>query len=78
MISCKNCGYQNIGSTIDFKATLRIHKSDIETKDRCGILIINALMSKIDRFLQVQLIESVVGDLDLLNKLWEREKYCEK
>ena len=35
-------------------------------------------MSKIDRFLQVQLIESVVGDLDLLNKLWEREKYCEK
>ena len=27
------------------------------------------------RFLQVQLIESVVSDLDLENKLWEREKY---
>ena len=26
-------------------------------------------------FLQVQLIESVVSDLDLENKLWEREKY---
>ena len=27
------------------------------------------------RFLQVQLIESVVSELDLENKLWEREKY---
>ena len=27
------------------------------------------------RFLQVQLIESVVSDLDLENKPWEREKY---
>ena len=28
-----------------------------------------------NRFLQVQLIESVVSDLDLENKIWEREKY---
>ena len=27
------------------------------------------------RFLQVQLNESVVSDLDLENKVWEREKY---
>ena len=27
------------------------------------------------RFLQVQLMESVVSELDLENKLWEREKY---
>ena len=27
------------------------------------------------RFLQVQLIESVLSDLELKNKLWKREKY---
>ena len=40
------------------------------------VVIINALMCKCShRLLQVQLIESLVSDLDLKNKLWEREKY---
>ena len=79
LTSCKNCEDQYIGSAIDFKARFRIHKIDIKTKkDRCGTArhfnnkcfdIQNPL-----RFLQVKLIESVVSDLDLENKLWEREK----
>ena len=36
-ISCKNCEDQYIGSTIDFKARLRILESDLKSKkDRCG------------------------------------------
>ena len=80
LISCINCEDQYIGSAIDFKATFRIHKSDIQTtKDRCGTARhFNSKCSDVQnphRFLQVQLIESVVSDLDLENKLWEREKY---
>ena len=37
LISCKISEDQYIGSVIDFKARLRIHKSDIKTKkDGCG------------------------------------------
>ena len=80
LISCKNCEGQYIGSAIDFKARFRIHKSDIKTKkDRCGTTSqFNTNYSDVQnphRFLQVQLIESVVSNLDLENKLWEREKY---
>ena len=80
LISCKNCEDQYIGSAIDFKARFRIHKSDIKTKkDRCGTAWhFNTKCSDVQnlhRFLQVRLIESVVSDLDLENKLWEREKY---
>ena len=80
LISCKNCEDQYIGSAIDFKARFRIHKSDIKTKkDRCGTARhFNNKCFDVQnphRFLQVQLIESVVSDLDLENKLWEREKY---
>ena len=80
LISCKNCEGQYIGSAIDFKARFRIHKNDIKTKrDRCGTgRHFNTKCSDVQdthRFLQVQLIESVVSDLDQENKLWEREKY---
>ena len=80
LISCKNCEDQYIGSAIDFKARFRIHKSDIKTKkDRCGTARhFNSKCSDVQnphRFLQVQLIESVVSDLDLESKLWEGEKY---
>ena len=80
LISCKNCEDQYIGSAIDFKARIRINKSNIKTKkDRCGTARhFNNKCSDVQnphRFLQVQLIESVVSDLDLENKLWEREKY---
>ena len=45
-----------------------LQQSDIKTKkDRCG--------KNPHKFLQVQLIESVVSDLDLEDKLLEREKY---
>ena len=82
LISCENCKDQYIGSAIDFKARFRIHKSDIKTKkDRCGTTRhFNSKCSDVQnphRFLQVQLIESVVSDLDLENKLWEKEKYCQ-
>ena len=78
LISCKNCEGQYIGSAIDFKARFRIHKSDIKTKKgRCGSARhFNTKYSDVQnphRFLQ--LIESVVSNLDLENKLWEREKY---
>ena len=80
LISSKKCEDQYIGSAIDFKARFRIHKSDIEPKkDRCGTARhFNTKCSDVQnphRFLQVKLIESVVSDLDLENKLWEREKY---
>ena len=80
LISCKNCEDQYIGSAIDFKARFRIHKKDIKTKkDRCGTARhVNTKCSDVQnphRFLQVQLIESVVSHLDLENKLWERDKY---
>ena len=69
-----------MGSAIDFQARFRIHKSNIKTKKgRCGTTRhFNTKCSDVQnphRFLQVQLIESVVSDLDLENKLWEREKY---
>ena len=66
--SCKNCEDQYIESAADFKVRFRIHKSDIKTT-KCSDV------QNPHRFLQVQLIESVVSDLDLENKLWEREKY---
>ena len=38
LIRCTNCNKQYVGSAIDFKKHLRIHKSDIITKkDRCGV-----------------------------------------
>ena len=82
LISCKNCEDQYIGSVIDGKTRFRIHKSDIQTKkDRRGTARhFNTKCSDVQnphKFLQVQLIESVVIDLDLENKLWEREKYWE-
>ena len=69
-----------MGSVIDFKARFRIHKSDIKTqKDRCGTARhFNTKFSDVQnphRFLQVQLIESVVSNLVLENKFWGREKY---
>ena len=69
-----------MGSAIDLKARFRINKSDIKTeKDRCGpASYFNTKCSDVQnphRFLQVQLTESVVSDLDLANKLWESEKY---
>ena len=37
IISCKNRWDQHVGSATDFKARVRIHKSDIQMKkDRCG------------------------------------------
>ena len=80
LICYKNCKDQHIESAIDFKARFRIHKSDIKTrKDRCDTgRHFNRKCSDVQnphRFLQFQLIESVVSDLDLENKLWEREKY---
>ena len=80
LTSCKNCEDQYIGSAIDFKPRFRIHKSDIKTKkERCGTAIhFNSKCSDVQhphRFLHVHLIESVVSDLDLENKFWEREKY---
>ena len=82
MLSCENCKDQYIGSATDFKATFRIHKSDIKTtKEMCGTARhFNSKCSDVQnlrRFLQVQLIESVVRDLDIENKLWEREKYLQ-
>ena len=79
-ISCKNCEDQYIGSGIDFKARFRTHKSDIKTKkDSCGTSRhFNSKCPDVQnphRFLQVQLIESVVSDLDPENKLREKEKY---
>ena len=67
-------------SAVDFKARFRIHKSDIKTrKDRCGTAShFIAKCSDVQnphRFLKVQLIESVVHDLNLQNKLWEKKKY---
>ena len=80
LISCKSCEDQYIGWAIDFKARLRIHKSDIKTKkDGCGTAkYFNNKSSDIQNlhgFLQVQLIESVVSNFGLENKLWERGKY---
>ena len=80
VISCANCGDQYVGSAIDFKTRFRIHKSDIKTKkDRCGTARhFNNKCSDNNnphKFLQVQLIESVISDDDLEGKLWEREKY---
>ena len=80
LISCKNWKDQYIGSAIDFKARFRIQKSDIKTKKcRCGTARhFNTKCFDVQnphRFLQVQLIESVVSDLNLKNKLWEREEY---
>ena len=65
---------------IIIKARFRIHKRDIKTnKERCGTArYFNTKCSDIKNphtFLQVQLTELVVSDLDLENKLWEREKY---
>ena len=80
MISCKNCEDQFIQWAIDFKGRFRIHTSDIKTKKgRCGAVShFNSKCSDVQnahRFLQIQLIESVVGDLDLENNLWERANY---
>ena len=77
LISCKNCEDQYIGSAIDFKVRFRIHKSDLKTKkDRCGTARhFNTKCSDVQnphKFLQVQLIESVVSDCGLENKLWEK------
>ena len=82
LISCRNCQNQHIESVINFKSRFRIHKRDIKSKkDRCGTARnFNTNCSDVQnlhRFLQVQLTESVVNDLDLENKLWEREKYCQ-
>ena len=82
LISCKNCEEQYIESAIDFKARFRIHKSDITTKKyRCVTArYFNNKCSDVQNlhsFLQVQLTESLVSDLDLENKLWEREKCWE-
>ena len=82
LLSCKNCEDQYIGAGTDFKATFRIHKSDIKIKkERCGTgRHFNSKCPDVQnphRFLQVQLIESVVSDLDIENKLWEREKYLQ-
>ena len=68
IISCNNCGEQYAVSVTDFKAKLRIHKSEIKTKKgRCGS---SRHFSKkcCDRgnshiFLQVQFIESVQSDV---------------
>ena len=80
LISCKNCEDQYIGSATDFKARFRIHKSDIKTKkDRCDTAShFNSKCSDVQnphRFFQVQLMKSVVRDLDLENNLLERDKY---
>ena len=82
LISCKNCEEQYIESAIDFKARFRIHKSDIKTKKyRCVTArCFNNKYSDVQnlhRFLQAQLIESVVSGLDLENKLGVREKCWE-
>ena len=79
IISSTNCGDQYVGSTTDFKARFRIHKSDIKTKkDKCGTA--RRFNSKCcgrsnpHIYLQVQLIVSVQSDVNLEGKLWEREK----
>ena len=80
---CKNCGDQYLGSTTDFKARFRIHKSDIKTKkDRCGSARhFNNMWCERNNphiFLQLQLIESVQSDVNLEGKLWESEKYWQR
>ena len=80
IISCTNCGDQYVVSTTDFKATLRIQKSDIKTKkERCGTAryfnrkCCDSYNCHI--FLQVALLESVQSDIHQEGKLWERKKY---
>ena len=79
IIFCKNCGDQYRGSTSDFKARFRIHKSDIKTKkDRCSsVRHFNMCCERNNPhiFLQIQLIESVQSVGNLEGKLWESEKY---
>ena len=75
-----SCNLSLNQSAIDFKAIFRIHVSGIKTKkDRCDTTRhFNNKCFDVQnphRFLQVQLIESVVSDLDLENNLWEREKH---
>ena len=79
---CKCCGKQYVGSAIDFKEKLRIHKSYINTsKIRCGVAnhLLNVCPFSASKFeyLQVQLIEkvSVQNDEDIDKVLWKREKY---
>ena len=79
LIFCKNYEDQYIRAAIDFKARFSTHKSDIRSKkERCGTARhFNTKCSVVQippMFLQVQLIESVLSDLDLENKLWEREE----
>ena len=74
MISCKNCEGQYIGSAIDFQARFRIHKSEIKTKKDRHFNTKCSDVQNIHKCFQVQFIESVVSDLDLENKLWEKEK----
>ena len=80
IISCKNCGDQYVASVNGFKARFKIHKSDIKTKkDRCDIA--RHFNNKCrDRgnphmFPQVQLMESAQSDVNMEDKLCEREKY---
>ena len=77
-LCCLHCGDFHVGSTTDFKARFRLHKSDIKTKkDRCGTTrhFNNKCCdsSNPHKFIQVQLIESVQSDME--GKLWERKKY---
>ena len=77
IVSCKICKDQYIASATDFKARLRIHKSDMKTKkDRC--VTASHISSKCcdssngNIFLRVQSKEF----LHLEGKLLEQKKYC--
>ena len=80
IISCKNCGDQFVGSATDLKARFRIDKSGIKRKkDRC--ITARHFKNKFcdssnpHIFLKAQLMEFVQSDINLEDKLWEREKY---
>ena len=74
LLSCKNDGDEYIGSTTDFKAKFRMHKSGIKIKiDRCCTArnFNNKCCdsSNPHMFLQVQLIKSVESHVKLEGKL---------
>ena len=80
IISCKKCKDQYVRSAINFKNRFRVHKSDIKTnKDRCGTAqhfndkCCDSVNPHI--YLQVQLIEQIVGSDCIEDRLWDREKY---
>ena len=77
-----NCREQYVGSPINFKQRLRIHKSDIKTnKDRCETARhFNNKCSSLNNkhaYLKAQIVEQVINNnqSSIEDLLWKREKY---